>query len=323
VNHNYSDRSFFKVKGKKRHEIERITPLVEQLNSKHNYSCLIDIGGGQGHLARIISSFHQLPGKSIDCCQDFQNSGKQKLSKYPAYSQGEKIEYINHYFGDNTHQDAQLFPTNSLTVGLHTCGPLALRHFEAFQAGKAKTLINFGCCYLRMNPQTDTNISQFVQQQPNLKLNKFALTLATRSHAKMNFNQFQLKQRVKLYRNIFHLLLTKKLAINHFISVGDSPPRHYWGSFYNYCQEKFNFISLENNLTEQEIEEFFQQEEHQTAALNMFCADIIRWQLGRPLEIYILLDRLFYLAEQGHKVELFQLFDETLSPRNIAIVATK
>ena len=55
----------------------------------------------------------------------------------------------------------------------------------------------------------------------------------------------------------------------------------------------------------------------------MFCANIIRWQFGRAIEKLIILDRAIYLKENNYKVELGELFDENISPRNIGIFAEK
>jgi hypothetical protein len=55
----------------------------------------------------------------------------------------------------------------------------------------------------------------------------------------------------------------------------------------------------------------------------MFLCNIIRWQLGRLLEIYLLLDRCLFLEENGYKVKVEQYFEEALSPRNIGILALK
>ncbi|TVU49122.1 hypothetical protein EJB05_00414, partial [Eragrostis curvula] len=51
----------------------------------------------------------------------------------------------------------------------------------------------------------------------------------------------------------------------------------------------------------------------------------LRAALGPVVETYILLDRLLFLQEEGNPVEafLFPIFDPTMSPRNMAIIAWK
>jgi hypothetical protein len=49
----------------------------------------------------------------------------------------------------------------------------------------------------------------------------------------------------------------------------------------------------------------------------------IRSYLGRPMELYILLDRCLYLMENGYpNVQITRFFDENISPRAIGIFAS-
>ncbi len=321
IRQQYNDRTFYKVKDKKRHEIERLTPIIDQLHQQFHYQQVVDIGGGQGHLARILTTYHQLPATTIDYCKEFQEIGQKKLHKYPHQEQRAPLTYCHHHFGQDIETDAKLLPPDTLTVGLHTCGPLALSHLNAFKQGQATSIINFGCCYLKMDPQKDINLSKFVQQNDPLPLSDVALTLATRSHGDMTFKRFQLKTRVKLYRNMLHLLLGEIYNRWDFISVGDSPPKDYYNSFYNYVVKKFHYLNYPLTVNETTIEEFFNDPTRQKLVRRMFLADLIRWKFGRALEFYILLDRLFYMAEEGYMTELVQVFAENISPRNIALIA--
>ena len=71
------------------------------------------------------------------------------------------------------------------------------------------------------------------------------------------------------------------------------------------------------------LQEWFEQKSIQEKIDEMFCMNIIRWQFGRAIELWILLDRACYLEEQGHKIKLGEYFDENISPRNIGIYAEK
>ena len=61
---NFSSEDFFKMKEKKRHEIERI---ISFLSNKENTSPkVVDIGGGIGHLARSLSKKMNKEGVIIE-----------------------------------------------------------------------------------------------------------------------------------------------------------------------------------------------------------------------------------------------------------------
>lgn len=51
----------------------------------------------------------------------------------------------------------------------------------------------------------------------------------------------------------------------------------------------------------------------------------LRAALGPVLETLILLDRLLFLQEQGDSIEVFMLpiFNPSISPRNVALIAKK
>jgi hypothetical protein len=55
----------------------------------------------------------------------------------------------------------------------------------------------------------------------------------------------------------------------------------------------------------------------------MFICCLIRWQIGRALELYLLLDRAIYLEENNYTAILAEFFSENISPRNIGILATR
>uniref|UniRef100_A0A804I2Z7 Methyltransferase domain-containing protein n=1 Tax=Musa acuminata subsp. malaccensis TaxID=214687 RepID=A0A804I2Z7_MUSAM len=69
--------------------------------------------------------------------------------------------------------------------------------------------------------------------------------------------------------------------------------------------------------------EIWKEAQSYTEFIGPFWA--LRAALGPLVESYILLDRLLFLQEQGNSVEafLFPIFDPTLSPRNIAVIARR
>ena len=49
--------------------------------------------------------------------------------------------------------------------------------------------------------------------------------------------------------------------------------------------------------------------------------DLVRHQFRRLLELWLVLDRALYLAEQGYRVEVGEFCSRELSPRNLLIDA--
>ena len=72
----------------------------------------------------------------------------------------------------------------------------------------------------------------------------------------------------------------------------------------------------------EQLDAFFHEEALQDHLRRIMYADTIRAVLGRPIEVYLLLDRWLYLQENGYKVQLLKFFDEDISPRAMGVFAT-
>ncbi|WP_127717371.1 methyltransferase [Halobacteriovorax sp. HLS] len=319
----FPDWAFRKVKEKKRHEITLITSLVNELNHKYQFSHTTDIGGGVGHLARILAHYYGVRTKTIDIDKKFQEIGMKRAKAFPLPEGSSDLEFIHMDFlkEKDPKKMAQIFSNDSMTLGLHTCGSLANALIETHIKMKTKSLLNFGCCYLRQDPNKDLNLSSYAQTHTNLKFTNWSLTIATRGYSSMSFEEFELKERVKFYRYTLHLLLSEILKKNSFLTVGDSHRREYWGDFASYAQKKLAALKIEHDYSLEDLNNYYENIEIRKKVEDLYLANIIRWQFGRALEHYILTDRCLWLEEAGHKVQMKELFDEKLSPRNIGILA--
>lgn len=322
---NLPDWAFNKVKGKKRHEILILSEVFKELQQTKPFSHLVDIGGGVGHLARVMAHYKSIECISLDINEEFQTLGQKRLEKYPKPNDAKDVRFITHDFTNELEKDLTkaIFTKESFSLGLHTCGPLALRHIDCAINHKTRGLLNFGCCYNRLNPETDNNISTFAKENGVLGMDTYTFTLASRGHASMTLEDFKHKRRVKEYRYALHLYFYKEMGIEEMLPVGDSHHREYWGDFSDYAIKKIDKLGMQTSWNKEDFENFYHSKEIQRDLSHLFMANIIRWQIGRVLELYILLDRANYIEEKGLKVELKQFFDENQSPRNIGLLCTE
>ena len=312
------------MREKKAHEISYLAPYIGALQKEHEFSHIVDIGGGLGHLSRALSKNLDIPCICLDHDKSLQKKGQSLLTN-------ENVEFISKGLGNpiipsvdfdvlSEEESNRVFSPDSLTVGLHSCGALSLRLMDEVINHRSKALINFPCCYSKLNPISEVNLSSLSLKNP-LPLSKIGLTLASRSHSKFSFEDFLLKELIKKIRYTFHLLLFEKLNITDFTGAGNYPLKKYQEGFSTYAKEKLKELSLENNFSKKELDDFF--EEKKDLVRYMFLCNILRWQTGRVLEIHLLIDRALYLQENGFEVELFELFKQEISPRNIGIFALK
>jgi hypothetical protein len=82
-------------------------------------------------------------------------------------------------------------------------------------------------------------------------------------------------------------------------------------------------LNIEHTDSDESLNNFFQDPTRTRLIRRMILAGILRGIYGRPLELYLLIDRALYLEENGYTAKLVPYFDEELSPRNIGIQAIK
>ena len=126
---------------------------------------------------------------------------------------------------------------------------------------------------------------------------------------------------MKSYRYGIHLFIFHILGIKKFLNVGDGKKADYEIKFSSYVLKKLKHLNLSTSFGKEQIDQWFEQSEIQSKIEEMFCMNIIRWQFGRAIELWILLDRACFLEEAGYKVKMGEYFNENISPRNIGIFA--
>ncbi len=308
--------AYHKVRPKKKHELISISSFLDDFLNRHHFNNVIDIGGGLGLLSRVITNHHAIPSTVVEIdskltSQAIKNFAKQKNTISP--------QFINENFYNYSQFIDQMVTNNTLIIGLHTCGPLANIQIKAFLDYKIKGLINFGCCYMKLRPDDDLYLSHTAQEN-RLPISNHSLTLASRAET-LTLSSFKMKKRVKFYRYALHLYLYNHLDIKSFKGVGNSNIKLYNKDFATYFKTKTSHIKRAQKITANELNSFYNDHIKQELLNSMFLSNIIRWQFGRLIELYILLDRSLFLEEHGIETHLQPFFNESISPRNLGIVA--
>lgn len=314
--------AFHKVKGKKQYEILTIANFLTNLQrtNKLSFKHVVDIGGGVGHLSRTLAYYFGMKTISLDINAEFQEIGKKRLEKFPKPEGHKNVEFINHDFSvdlDNK-KNEEIFCKDSFSLGLHTCGPLAIKHMKVAAKHQSSGILNFGCCYNKLTPSEDINLSNFAKENSPLEFGRDSCTLATRGHQSMTYEEFEHKRKVKYYRYCLQFYIDdiygKGIEVR---PIGDAHKRLYLGDFATYAKSKCEENGIPIKFSNEEFESYLNS--HLEILETLFLCDIIRWQFGRALELYILIDRVLMLEEMDKKAELMCFFNEEESPRNMGI----
>ncbi|MBD66237.1 MAG: hypothetical protein CME62_13585 [Halobacteriovoraceae bacterium] len=298
-----------KIKEKKAHEIAQISFLLNEYDQLN----LIDIGGGAGHLSENLIHKRDRFSFCIDQDSNLHESGRKRILRNHSQNQN-KIEFVPLRFNEK----APVFRNNiylkNLVLGLHACGDLSADIIHYFQKSQADHLLSVGCCYHKLTSKY--NLSKRAQKD-GLHLSTNAFNLAARSYAYQTSEQLELKIKVREYRYMLHCYLYF-LGHREFIPTGQTKLKDYEMSFSKYAQKYAGDLipSLEKT------QKYYNQKNNQEMVSEIIYTDILRGLFGRVIEAYIILDRALFLQELGHKLEVLEIFDRKLSPRNLAIYAS-
>lgn len=286
-----------KLTPKKVHEIQRIKSYIANFKSDHK--TIIDIGSGAGHLSCALVYDQNKHAYCIDMNERFQKQGQKKID-YWLPELKDKMTFVCQKINKNLFYPAQLDQDSSLVIGLHSCGALSSQIIQSLP----RHLINFGCCYHKLTDEY--NLSQIAKQNP-ISFTGHALTLAAKCLGTQSIQDIENKFLVKHFRYPVHFF-----CIDHLHaapeSLGNAKPVDYQGTFLNYL-EKYcpQFKNFKISLKEKETNYYFK-------------AGSLRALLGRLIELYIVLDRVIFLQENGLDAKVYQFFTPSISPRNLGIV---
>jgi Methyltransferase domain len=262
-----STTAFLYMTPKKQHEIKKLGPFLDQFYRKQGLTGLVDIGGGIGLLAQTMSNLYQHQVISLDMDPVLQETGRTRYDDSSVRYEQVKVHAQEKAFLD-------LLEKEKMTVGLHTCGPLAVDQLKGSVSSKIKGMINFGCCYNKMAKVIGSqNISQFAQQSENkFEQNLYSLTLSSRAHRKMDEKDFDLKLKVKLYRYAMHFLLHDEYGHKSIVTLGNTNPKMYDESFGTYALEQFKRIKIESKHSRDELDLYFADQSRQDLIWKMLAA---------------------------------------------------
>lgn len=301
---------------KKQHEIERLLPLLE--SEGQDLSHAVDIGGGMGHLARLCVKRFHWQFHSIDKDQALQTKGEWWLKRSRDLDRSKLIFVAGEFTEDPQDLDRYFAAPETLSLGLHTCGSLAVTQMR--KSLGSERIINFGCCFDKTQG-SDLNLSELARRNP-IPWNQSSLFLATRGRKELSENEFALLRRVNDYRFALDLWFRRFFPERGFLIAGDAPKALYSEDFAGYAADRLKKLGLPET-TPAKLAAFYEEAEIQSEVFAIFAAHLVRNIFARPLEILLILDRALWLRDQGFDTEIQALFDRRLSPRNLALIARR
>ncbi|XP_046387278.1 methyltransferase-like protein 25B [Ischnura elegans] len=338
-------RPFLKhVSPKKIHEIFKMADVVCQIAEETGVTCVVDVGSGIGHLARLLSFGHGLSvccieaQETLSCrARELDGEIKKFLSKIipeerlkalprpshvtarvgPELEESDFIQMVSQSFQGSFHLAFGI-------VGLHPCGDLAPYLMQLFvSCSEARFLCIAGCCYMKLTPGIGFPLSSSGNDRDEvMQLSYEAREMACHaieaySRNLLHGNAASLK--IHCYRATLESIILKNWPM--FRRRGLKSIKYDENlQFPDYARKVLsaaNLIPPEEDILSEETNECLR------CWKQVVCFYSLRLMFAPLVETLILLDRCLFLSLKGVRCKVSPEFDPELSPRSHLLIASK
>lgn len=267
---------------------------------------------GKGYLGRVMAQQFQRHVCSVEWQASLCEQGTAVAAK---------LDLPQHFVCRDvlTQPVADLFVAKQQVVALHACGDLhrsLLLHAAAAQSQQVYVL---PCCYHLQQAMVYQPLSKAASQSP-LQLSKTELKLAVQGQVTAGERVRRLRQTEMLWRRAYQLWRAALTGDHRYQPLASVAKHWFSGEFRAFAE----FAAAQHQLTlpaDDDGRDYLQQAE--PLLLTQRRIELVQHLFRRPLELWLVLDRAIYLAEQGYQVQVQQLCDIALTPRNLLISAHK
>ncbi|XP_073847672.1 methyltransferase-like protein 25B [Musca autumnalis] len=347
------------VKPKKRHELETMASLCNQICQEHPVDFVVDFGAGLGHLARNLSYAYNIKV----CCLEMQTKLNKQAYEMDDYMEKLKKKYVPDVPSQKPeHVDlcltAEMSPEEFLQtieknmeiqdrnyqfgiIGLHPCGDLGAILMRMFIKCQQAKFLNFvGCCYMKLSSAEccggESKLSSSSGKDYGYPLSNYLRRNIASSMLSYEAREISCHA-MELYHERLSLKDYEYLKVHSFRAATERIiVKHY-------PELRHTRLSSVKHMPDMSFPDYFYK-----AVKDLPCSSIPLSDLNTPttqndlrnwknivifytlrlffaplIESVILYDRMLFLMENDCQVQINAIFDPRLSPRNHITTALK
>ena len=267
---------------------------------------------GKGHLGRVLAQQFQLQVCSVEWQQSLCDQGS---------AMAEKLELKQSFVCRDVLQDpvGDLFKPHQQVVALHACGDLHRSLLVHAATAQCQQLAVLPCCY-HLQQATNYQPMSKAAQQSKLQLTRAELKLAVQGQVTGGERVRRLRQTEMWWRRAYQLWRAALTGDNSYQPLASVPKHWFSGQFRPFADWAAASHQLQLPPGD-DGSQYLQQAA--PLLLTQRRIELVQHLFRRPLELWLVLDRALFLAEQGYQVQLQQLCETALTPRNLLINASK
>lgn len=313
---------------KKRHEVDELAARIGEICHTSGIQRVFDFGAGQGYLSQTLASEPWCISVTALERDDGQCHGSiERSSLIPNVI----VRQVN-ITRDTDYREVDDGESRSCFCSLHACGSLSCHMLRMFvQNQAAVSLVNVGCCYNLIEEEDfpmSKELALGLKAYPSLERvlrDRTAKMLACQNAWRWHKEPVSTERsfRSNHYRAMFEIVLDR-LGIDAKSRRLGGFPTSALKSFDAYCRVAFKRLELPYD--EAMVDDVRTAYDTDINLRRLSLVWTMRALLGAALEALTMTDRKIFLEENLPKetyVSCVPVFDPMLSPRNIAIMATK
>jgi hypothetical protein len=296
------------VPGRKWQQIEAFSSRLKFADTPTHW---LDWCSGKGHLGRRLLQ----TGQRLTC-----------LEHDPALvASGQALSQRHHLHALHVEQDvlaadaASLINADHTPVALHACGDLHVRLIQLASAAGCKQLAIAPCCYNRISLSEYRPISS-VACRSDLRLSLDDLALPMSETVTAGARVRRQRDTSMARRLAFDLLQRQLRGVDQYLPTPSLPSAWLDKPFADYCHHLAALKEL-STIGPQDWSALEIAGWQRLADVRNL--ELLRGLFRRPLELWLVLDRALFLAEQGYVVRLGTFCETPLTPRNFLLLAER
>ncbi|MHC8392271.1 methyltransferase [Pseudomonas sp. LB3P93] len=296
------------VPGRKWQQIEAFASCLSFAAPPRHW---LDWCSGKGHLGRRLLQ----QGQQLTC-----------LEHDPALvSSGQALSQRHHMHALHVEQDvlapdaASLLNADHTPVALHACGDLHVRLIQIASAAGCKQLAIAPCCYNRTSlPAYQPLSSNGMRSDLQLSLDDLSLPMSETVTAGARVRR---QRDTSMARRLgFDLLQRQIRGVDDYLPTPSLPSAWLDKSFADYCHH----LAALKELSTIDAQDWSALEAAGWQRLaEVRNLELLRGLFRRPLELWLVLDRALFLADQDYTVRLGTFCETPLTPRNFLLLAER
>lgn len=296
----------YAIDGRKWQQIQQFSSCVDP-NAEH----IVEWCAGKGHLGRVLSNVKRKIDSvewQLPLCQE-----GQRLAARVGVAQ----QFHHH---DVLNEDCRyLLHANTDAVALHACGELHHRLLHDAVAKNIRGLCLSPCCYHLTHADYYQSFSDLAKAS-TLNLSKQDLKLPLRETVTAEKRVRELRTIEVVWRLGFDSLQRTLRGLNQYLPLPTIPRALLKTDFYQFClwacEQKQ--LKLPDSFSREQFEQIGRLRHEDVLQM-----EYVQHFFQRPLEIWLLLDKVLYLQQHGYKVEMGTFCDYAQTPRNLMIRASR